>query len=233
MSFHLTKRFEALLVGPLITGLRLTESLEELSANADRVYGVVVNLHQMKAASKLIRNLGLGIPIAPIAYPLGNLPLDIKLLQASQALDAGAGGLDFVVLVEYLKSGQDHLVEAEIQAMVELAGRYRASLTCIAPLELISIGEQQRAAALALQLGADLQTATGLGADTSLEALAKLRKQAAPELRLVACGAIRLFEQALDFFNAGATCVCTADLAGVFNGFSVLSYYGLMGDSHA
>jgi deoxyribose-phosphate aldolase len=228
MTIDLTRRFEALCVGPLITDPQLTANLTALAGYADRIYGVVVNLHQVPQAAQLVHKLGLGISIAPIAYPLGNLPLEIKILQARQALDAGAGGLDFVLPVEYLKSDTSRLVEDEIQALSELAGQYRAALTCIAPLGLLTPGEKQRAAALALETGAALKTATGLGTDTSREEVAGLRGQAGPDLVLVACGEIRLGEQAIDLLNAGATRICTPDLAGVFGGLAVLNRHGLL-----
>jgi deoxyribose-phosphate aldolase len=228
MTIDLTKRFEALCVGPWITEQHLTASLTGLAAYADSMYGVVINLHQVNHAVELIFRLGLGIAIAPIAFPLGNLPLEIKTLQARQALETGAGGLDFVLPVEYLKSDTDQLVKDEIQALSELAGRYHAALTCIAPLGMLSPVEQQRAAALALEFGADLKTATGLGTDTSREALAALREQAGPDLALVACGEIRLFEQVLDFLHAGATRICTPDLPGVLRGYTIFSQNGLL-----
>lgn len=234
MTIDLTKRFEALCVGPWITEQHLTASLTGLAAYADSMYGVVINLHQVNHAADLIHRLSLGIAIAPIAFPLGNLPLEIKTLQARQALETGAGGLDFVLPVEYLKSENNQLVKDELQALSELAGRYQAALTCIAPLALLTQDEQQQALTLALQAGAALKTATGLEAAASAEtgtdrmAISRLRELARADLALVACGPVRLFEQARGLLAGGADRVCTPHLAEVLRGFAVLDQYGLL-----
>lgn len=228
MPMNLTKRFEALYAGPWITGEWLETSLNALASHTDWIDGVVVNLHQVSQAAPLIQQLGLGVAIAPVAYPLGNLPLEIKSLQAGQALEAGAGRLDFLLPVEHLKAGDLEKVEVEIQAMRALAERYQAGLTCLAPLTLLSQDEQLQAATLASANGADLMTATGLGNDTDREALAALRAQAGPDLALVACGRIRLWEQAEDLLEAGATRICTPEVEGIFSGYEVLSQYGLL-----
>jgi deoxyribose-phosphate aldolase len=88
---------------------------------------VCVNPWNVSQAAELLRDSEVRV-CSVVGFPLGaTLPI-VKVLEASEAIKAGAQEIDMVINVGALKSGQEALAEADIRGVVEES--HRAGALC-------------------------------------------------------------------------------------------------------
>jgi deoxyribose-phosphate aldolase len=138
---------------------------------------------------------GSGVLVASVAtaFPSGLSPLDVKLRDAEEALEAGADEIDMVIDRGAFLAGRYDEVGAEIVAVKQLCagatlnGRARAR-TLKVILEVGELGSYvaiRRACDLALDAGADfIKTSTG-----------KIGVSSTPPIALLMCEALRDYER--------------------------------------
>jgi deoxyribose-phosphate aldolase len=124
---------------------------------------VCVNPWNVAQAAELLRDSE--VRVCTVAgFPLGaTLPI-VKVLEASEAIKAGAQEIDMVINIGALKSGQEALAEADIRGVVEESHRWRALCKVILETALLTNEEKVRGSLLAKKAGADfVKTSTGFG----------------------------------------------------------------------
>jgi len=130
---------------------------------------------------------GSSVKVASVAtaFPSGLSPLDVKLREAREAVDAGAAEIDMVIDRAAFLAGRYDLVSAEIAAVRDACPD--ATLKVILEVgELGSFAAIRHACDLALAAGADfLKTSTG-----------KIGSSSTPAVALLMCEAIRDFAHA-------------------------------------
>jgi deoxyribose-phosphate aldolase len=154
------------------------------------------------------------VPVCSVVgFPFGSALTVSKVIEARSALDAGAGEIDAVINVGYLRSGMIQEVEMDLAAVVSASEGAVVKII----IETCYLTDEQKVLAgrLVKASGADfVKTSTGYGPSGATLADVALLRDAVPGIRIKASGGIRTCEQAEAFVRAGASRLGPAILAG-------------------
>ncbi len=167
---------------------------------------VCVNPWNVSQAAELLRDSEVRVGTV-VGFPLGaTLPI-VKVLEASEAIKAGAQEIDMVINIGALKSGQEALAEADIRGVVEESHRGRALCKVILETALLTNEEKVRGSLLAKKAGADfVKTSTGFGAGgATLEDVRLIRETVGSGMGIKAAGGVRTLSDLQKMVEAGAT----------------------------
>ncbi|MFQ5707329.1 MAG: deoxyribose-phosphate aldolase [bacterium] len=166
---------------------------------------VCVNPTWVRFCREQIRGSGV-LVCAVIGFPLGATTTAAKAFETRHAVQEGADEIDMVINIGRLKSGDYDLVEKDIGAVVEAAGR-RAHVKVILETCYLTDEEKIQGSLLAKAAGAAfVKTSTGFGkSGASLGDVALMRKVVGTEMGVKAAGGIRDYENAMRMVQAGAT----------------------------
>lgn len=171
-----------------------------------RFASVCVNPTWVKVAACNLR--GTHIPVCTvIGFPLGATLPDVKAYEARRAIFDGAREVDMVINVGALKSGDDCLVEYDIQSVVQVAHEQNVTCKVIIETALLTDEEKVRACLAAKNAGADfVKTSTGFSKGGATVAdVALMRRTVGTELGVKASGGVKGLEDARKMVEAGAT----------------------------
>lgn len=147
-----------------------------------------------------------------IGFPHGNHRTETKVFEAREALADGASELDMVLKIGALKSGRDAEVQADIEAIVEVAHGSGAIVKVIFENAYLTDGEKVRACLLSETAGADfVKTSTGFApSGATHQDLALMRANTSPHVQVKAAGGVRSLDalvavMALGVSRVGAT----------------------------
>ena len=163
-----------------------------------------------------------------IGFPHGSVTTATKLAEAAEALRLGAVELDVVINVAALRSGDDALVRAELEALTALAaGAGGATVKVICENAYLSAAEKRRAFTIAVRAGAAfLKTSTGYGPSGSTPDDLRLMRDviaaegAAGRCAIKAAGGIRTLDAWLEAARCGATRVGATATAAILDEFA-------------
>src|ERR1700739_2550663 len=150
---------------------------------------------------------GTGIPVGVvIGFPLGASLVSTLRQEAAALARLGARGLDMVIPIGQLKSGNPHAVHHAIHAAAAVAHHHGALLKVILETALLTVEEKLRGAEIAIQAGADfLKTSTGFASGGATPAdVALLRGVAGGRCGVKASGGIRTLADVRAMLDAGA-----------------------------
>lgn len=144
-----------------------------------------------------------------VGFPFGSASAAAKAEEARMAVADGAGEIDMVINVGFLRSGLDERIIGEIEAVVDAS--HGAIVKVIIETCYLTDGQKIAAARYARDAGAGfVKTSTGYGpSGARLEDVALLAREA-PGIRIKASGGIRTYEQARAFLEAGASRIGTS-----------------------
>lgn len=145
-----------------------------------------------------------------IGFPFGANRSQVKAFEAAQAIRDGAGEVDMVLNVGFLKSGKYAEVEEDIRAVVAAsreASAGRAVVKVILETALLTDEEKVIACVLSQNAGADfVKTSTGFAkGGASPQDVALMRRVVGPSMGVKASGGIRSLETAREMVASGAT----------------------------
>ena len=162
---------------------------------------------------KLLGSRGIEIS-ANVGFPFGSHLPEVKVLEARNAIEAGATQIDMVINVGALKSEDDNLVFEDIHGVVEAAqGR---PVKTIIETWVLTNEEKQRACRIAEKAGAVMvKTTTGVRTQylleitpdpkgATVEDMKLMRRVLSPEVKIKASGGIYTLDFALELIRAGA-----------------------------
>ena len=192
------------LLKPEATEYQIKQLCQE--ARAYRFASVCVNPTWVS----LCANLLAGSPVrvcTVVGFPLGATLTEVKVYEAEQAIQAGAGEVDMVINIGYLKSGRYAAVDKEMAGVVEAAHRQNAVAKVIFEMCLLTAEEKIAACVLAKHAGVDfVKTSTGFSSGGATAAdVALMRKVVGPDLGIKAAGGIRTASDLRTMVAAGAT----------------------------
>lgn len=153
-----------------------------------------------------------------VGFPLGASTSWVKAQEARDAVASGADELDMVLNIGALKSGQDALVQKDIQAVRDACpGK---TLKVILETCLLTREEKLRACKLAEQAGADfVKTSTGFSkAGATVEDVRLMRQAVSLKVKVKAAGGIRDRAFAEELVRAGADRIGSSTAAGWLEG---------------
>ncbi len=142
-----------------------------------------------------------------IGFPHGSSTTASKVFEAREALAAGAVELDMVIEIGALRSGRDRDVQADIQAVVEVAHAAGAIVKVILENAYLSDEEKIRGSQLVEAAGADfVKTSTGFApSGATHEDLALMRRTVSPHVQVKAAGGVRTLDALIAVMNLGVT----------------------------
>ncbi len=153
------------------------------------------------------------------AFPFGYVHPEIRRAESRQAVADGAGELDTVLNLSWLKSGEDGRVFDDLAGWVAAMRLEREGLILKVILEtaLLTDEEKRRGARLVVESGADfVKTSTGFAKGGATVAdVALLAKAVAGRIGVKASGGIRDAATARAMIAAGATRLGTSSGVGI------------------
>ena len=203
--------------------------LEQGCQLADRlgVASVCVKPYWVARAAELLTDSRVAVGTV-IGFPQGSNQPSVKAAEAQQACQDGAGELDMVVNVGQVLEGNWSAVEADIQAVLEVAGNNQALLKVIFETDFVSDDEDKvRLCEICTQLGVDfVKTSTGFGFTKQSDGgmayqgatphdIALMARSVGPNVGVKASGGIRTHEDALAMAELGATRLGTSASAAI------------------
>jgi len=190
-----------------------------LAADYD-VASVCVRPVDVKRAAALLEGTGVAVGTT-VGFPHGNHRTDIKVAEARAALGEGATELDMVLQIGALKSGRDLEVQADIEAVVDLAHLAGAIVKVIFENAYLTDGEKVRACHLSEAAGADfVKTSTGFAASGAThEDLRLMRVNVSPRVQVKAAGGVRTLDDLLAVMALGVTRVGATQTKAIIDEF--------------
>jgi deoxyribose-phosphate aldolase len=157
---------------------------------------------------------------AVVGFPLGASASRVKAAEAALAVEQGAGEVDMVLNVGWLKSGRAADAAADIRAVVRASAW--ATVKVILECCFLTDAEKREACRLAVAAGAHfVKTSTGFGSGGATAADVRLLREAVgPEIGVKASGGIRTLADALAMLEAGASRIGASSGLQILKGLS-------------
>lgn len=186
-------------------------------AQAHGFYSVCVNSGQVPYAASLLEGQAVKV-CAVVGFPLGAGLSDTKAFEAKQAIAAGAGEIDMVLNIGWLKDGLFDEVSDDIAAVKDACGA--VPLKVIFETCLLDDAQKTRAAEICRDLNvAFVKTSTGFSrSGATLEDVALMRKVVGQGVGVKASGGVRDYATAVAMIEAGATRLGTSSGIAIVSG---------------
>ena len=180
-------------------------------------YSVCVNSGQVPYAASLLQGQAVKV-CAVVGFPLGAGLSDTKAFEARQAIAAGAGEIDMVLNIGWLKDGLFDEVRDDIAAVKDACGA--VPLKVIFETCLLDDAQKTRAAEICRELNvAFVKTSTGFSrSGATLEDVKLMRKVVGQGVGVKASGGVRDYATAVAMIEAGATRLGTSSGIAIVTG---------------
>ncbi|QLG93124.1 deoxyribose-phosphate aldolase [Pseudomonas yamanorum] len=167
-------------------------------------YSVCLNSAQVPYAASCLTGDAVVI-CAVIGFPLGAGLSDTKAFEAERAIAAGAGEIDMVLNIGWLKEGLLDLVRDDIARVHQACGA--VPLKVILETCLLTDEQKTQACEICRELGvAFVKTSTGFSrSGATVEDVALMRKVVGAGVGVKASGGVRDYPTAVAMIEAGAT----------------------------
>ncbi|MDR1797739.1 MAG: deoxyribose-phosphate aldolase [Clostridiales Family XIII bacterium] len=199
------KRLASMMDHTLLKADATDAQIEALCAEAAAIgaASVCVNSARVALAKRLLAGSGVLVDTV-VGFPLGANTPEVKAFEAKDAIARGADEVDMVINIGALKSGDEALVQQDIQAVVGAA----QGATVKVILETCYLNDEEITAAcrLALEAGADfVKTSTGFGTGgATAEDVRLMRSAVGDRMKIKASGGIRDYAAAMEMVAASA-----------------------------
>ncbi len=142
-----------------------------------------------------------------VGFPHGNHATETKVFEARRALADGATELDMVLQIGALKSGRDGDVQADIEAVVDVAHAAGAIVKVIFENAYLTDDEKIRACRLTEAAGGDfVKTSTGFApSGATHHDLRLMRANTPPRIGVKAAGGVRTLDALREVMELGVT----------------------------
>jgi deoxyribose-phosphate aldolase len=180
-------------------------------------YSVCVNSGQVPYAASLLEGASVKV-CAVVGFPMGAGLSDTKAFEAKQAIAAGAGEIDMVLNIGWLKDGLFDEVRDDIAAVKDACGA--VPLKVIFETCLLDDAQKTRAAEICRDLNvAFVKTSTGFSrSGATVEDVALMRKVVGQGVGVKASGGVRDYATAVAMIEAGATRLGTSSGISIVSG---------------
>ena len=137
------------------------QHLHDMHPGLPTVAAVCVYPSMVKVAKKEVGNSGVKVASVSTAFPSGQAPLAVKLMDTKFAVSEGADEIDMVISRGKFLSGEYNFVFDEIAAIKETCGKARLKVI-LETGELVTLDNVRKASDIAMYAGADfIKTSTG------------------------------------------------------------------------
>ncbi|PIE87030.1 MAG: deoxyribose-phosphate aldolase [Bacteroidetes bacterium] len=137
------------------------QHLHDVHPGLPTVAAVCVYPSMVKTAVDEVKGSGVKVASVSTAFPSGQAPLEVKLMDTKFAVDQGADEIDMVISRGKFLAGDYNFVFDEIAAIKEACGKARLKVI-LETGELVTLDNVRRASDIAMHAGADfIKTSTG------------------------------------------------------------------------
>ena len=180
-------------------------------------YSVCVNSGQVPHAAQCLEGQRVNI-CAVVGFPLCAGLSDTKAFEAERAIAAGAGEVDMVLNIGWLKDGLFDQVRDDIAQVLQACGQ--VPLKVILENCLLTDAEKVKACEICRELKvAFVKTSTGFSrSGATVEDVALMRRTVGPDIGVKASGGVRDYLTALAMIEAGATRLGTSSGIAIIGG---------------
>jgi deoxyribose-phosphate aldolase len=180
-------------------------------------YSVCVNSANVPYVAEQLQGASVKV-CAVVGFPLGAGLSASKAYEAAQAIAAGAGEIDMVLNIGWLKDGLFDEVREDIAAVLKACGD--VPLKVIFETCLLDEAQKVRACEICRDLGvAFVKTSTGFSrSGATLDDVALMRRVVGPTIGVKASGGVRDAAAALAMIEAGATRLGTSSGIAIVTG---------------
>lgn len=160
----------------------------------------------VRMACGLLENSGIEVATV-IGFPLGYNTASAKVSETIDALDNGAGEIDMVHNISFIKSEDYDAAVAEIREIANVVHGRGKKVKVILETSYLSDAEIAKCCQLYGALGVDfVKTSTGFSnAGAKAETVTLMRQNLPESVQIKASGGIRTYDEALSMLRAGAT----------------------------
>ena len=177
--------------------------------NEAKEYGfksVAINTYPVKMCRQMLKGSNV-LTGAAVGFPLGQMTIESKVAEASNAIKDGCQEFDYVLNVGRVKEHDYAYIEDEMTQMVAVART--AGICAKVIFETCYLTEEEiiEVAKIASRVKPDfVKTSTGFGtAGAKVEHVKLMKQYAGPDVQVKAAGGIRTWEDAKAMIEAGAT----------------------------
>jgi deoxyribose-phosphate aldolase len=187
-------------------------------------YSVCVNPGNVPQAARCLEGANVKV-CAVVGFPLGATLTASKAFEAAEAIAAGAGEIDMVLNIAWLKDGQFDAVRDDIAAVRAACGA--VPLKVILETCLLDEAQKVRACEICRDLGvAFVKTSTGFSrGGATVDDVALMRRVVGPDIGVKASGGVRDAATAQAMIEAGATRLGTSSGIAIVTGGTGQSSY--------
>lgn len=193
------------------TNLKAFATREDFQKLCDEAkqYGfksVAINTYPVKMCREMLQGSNV-LTGAAVGFPLGQMTIESKVAEATNAVKDGCQEFDYVLNVGKVKEHDYTYIEDEMTQMVAVARK--AGICAKVIFETCYLTEEEiiEVAKIASRVKPDfVKTSTGFGtAGAKVEHVKLMKQYAGPDVQVKAAGGIRTWEDAKAMIEAGAT----------------------------
>jgi deoxyribose-phosphate aldolase len=198
---------------PAATEEEVLSFFRSLQLDKHKFAAVMVEPCYVKFAADYLHQRGQKL-VTVISYPLGAMTTVAKVVQAEQALADGADELDIAIDLSAFRSGDFQQVVDDLRTVRRTAGD--RIVKAIYYSAVLTDQESIKAAGLILDAGITfLKTNPGYGNVTTPHHIAVIKKHFKDEMKVMASGGVRTYEDAMAMIDQGADRVATSSVASI------------------
>lgn len=208
------------LLKPFITNQDLQKLCDE--AKEYHFKTVAINNAAIPFCREALKNSGV-LCDAAVSFPLGQSTLETKVFETIDAIEKGAGEVDYVVNLVEIKNQNWVYVEEEMQRIVAACDKRQAVSKVIFETCYLTDEEKRRLCQVALKVKPTfIKTSTGFGTKgATVEDVRLMKACVGDAISIKASGGIRSMEEALAMIEAGASRI------GTSSGVAIVDQYRL------
>lgn len=188
-----------------------------------REYGfgmVAINSYPVKLCKKLLEGSGVHVGAA-ISFPLGQMTIEAKVMEAELAIKDGADEIDYVLNIGKVKEHDYDYIREEMTKMVEIARKHGIIVKVIYENCYLEKDEIVELCRIAKEVRPDyIKTSTGFGpSGATIEDVKLMKETVGDEVKVKAAGGIRDYQTCKAMIAAGAERIGTSSSIEILKGF--------------
>ena len=211
----------------LLEATATKERIEQLCREAVQFgfHSVCVNPRWIPLAAELLHNTKVKVA-GVVSLPLGADTTKIKVVQAKDAIFAGADEIDMVADLAAIIEGDAKYLSNQLQAVLKVCRSMRPAVVLKLIIESAALTQEQKIFACRTADGCKVdfvKTSTGMhpAGGATIEDV-KLLKENAPNCKVKAAGGIKTAKQAIEMLEAGAERIGTSSSVKIIEEFKTL-----------
>jgi len=201
-----------------------SEQIRRLCAEAKQYgfHAVFINPRWVPLAADLLHGSGVAVG-GVVSLPVGADFTKVKVLQAKEAILAGADEVDMVADLAAIIEGDEKYLSRQLEAVRKVCHSMRPKVLLKVIIEAAALTSEQKifACRIADEVGVDfVKTSTGMhpAGGATVEDV-RLMKEHAGNCKVKASGGIRTAKQALEMLDAGADRIGTSSSVAIIEQF--------------